>query len=189
MAELRHLYPPIGPGPLREALLRLAGEDLVTTEGQRAFRVAAFSAADVDDFTICWQILEEGVLRAAMARQDAHWKSAIVAAFQVLERRAERTSSDIGERDSCEEALRAFHLVLTSGAGSPRAVHIQAALYDHAKRYRHLLYGDLVFSNAMLEGYRSLIDLVLTCQTEAAVAKLRELLTTWRDRLRRLAGS
>jgi GntR family carbon starvation induced transcriptional regulator len=188
MAELRHRYS-IGLSPLREALSRLVGEGLVTTEGQRGFRVAPFSAADVDDLMFIWQIIEEGALRAAMASRDEHWEASIVAAFHVLERRIQRAGSDSpGERASYEEAHRTFHLALTAGAASPRAAQIQRALYDQARRYRLLVFRDLADPKTMLEEYRQLMHLVLTYQTEAAVAKLRALLSMWRDGVRRLAG-
>ncbi len=188
MAELRQRYA-IGLSPLREALSRLVGEGLVIAEGQRGFRVAPFSPEDVDDLIFVWQTIVEGALRAAMARRDEHSEAAIVAAFHVLERRIGcATSEDPVARDSYEQAHRAFYLALTAGAASPRATYIQNALYDQARRYRVLLHRDQPDPKDRLEGYRTLMQLVLTSQTDMAVAKLREDLTIWRDGLTRRAG-
>jgi DNA-binding GntR family transcriptional regulator len=193
MAELRNRYS-IGLSPLREALSRLVGEGLVVAEGQRGFRVAPFSAADVDDLLFIWQTIEAGTLRTAMARRDEHWEAAIVAAFHVLERRIGHAGSENPiERDSYEEAHRAFHLALTAGAGSARAALILGALYDQARRYRLLLVRDpphpyFADPAGVLERYRALMHLVLTGQTDAAVSKLGEDLELWRDEVNRRAG-
>ena len=190
MADLRHRYS-VGLSPLREALSRLAGEGLVVTEGQRGFRVAPFSAEDMDDLLFIWQIIEEGALRAAMARRDEQWEATIVAAFHVLERRITRavaSGNAPGRDEAFEEALRAFHLALTAGARSPRVALIQEALYDQARRYRVLRSLEPQDPKVLLEDFRTLMHLVLTYQTDAAVAKLRDQLATWRDGVNRLAG-
>jgi len=188
MTELRQRYS-IGLSPLREALSRLVGEGLVIAEGQRGFRVAPFSLEDLDDLIFVWQAIVEGTLRTAMARRDEHWEAAVVAAFHVLERRIAFINSVVpSERDSYEEAHRAFNLSLTAGAGSPRSAYIQGALYDQARRYRRLQHQEPRNPAEVLEGYRTLMHLVLTSQTDAAVAKLRADLATWRDGVTRLAG-
>ncbi len=188
MADLRQQYS-IGLSPLREALSRLVGEGLVIAEGQRGFRVAPFSADDLDDLIFVWETVVEGTLRIAMARRDEHWEAAIVAAFHVLERRiAYATSDDDERRDSYEEAHRAFYLALTAGAGSARAAYIQGTLYDQARRYRLLMLQDQPDPMEALENHRTLMQLVLTSQTEAAVARLREDLNVWRDAVERRAG-
>jgi GntR family transcriptional regulator, carbon starvation induced regulator len=188
MAELRQRYE-IGLSPLREALSRLVGEGLVVAEGQRGFRVAPFSAADVDDLLFVWQTLVEGALRAAMARRDEHWEASVVAAFHVLERRVDYAASENSvERDSYEEAHRAFFLALTAGAGSPRASYIQGALYDQARRYRLLLSRVQPDARGDLEANRTLMNLVLTGQTDKAVAKLHADLSVWRDGVMQHAG-
>lgn len=188
MAELRQRYA-IGLSPLREALSRLVGEGLVVAEGQRGFRVAPFSAADVDDLLFVWQTLLEGALRAAMARRDEHWEASVVAAFHVLERRVDfAASEDATERDSYEQAHRAFFLALTAGAGSPRASYIQGALYDEARRYRLLLNRVQPDARGDLEANRTLMNLVLTGQTDAAVAKVHADLGVWRDGVMQHAG-
>src|ERR1700761_9071065 len=56
----------VGASPLREALSRLTSLGLVTTEGQRGFRVADVSADDLMDLikTMVW--VEATALRAAV---------------------------------------------------------------------------------------------------------------------------
>src|SRR3954468_18280633 len=56
--ELRLAYG-IGISPLREALSRLASERLVTSIGQRGFRVAALTPDDVIDVTETRLVIEK----------------------------------------------------------------------------------------------------------------------------------
>jgi DNA-binding GntR family transcriptional regulator len=89
---------------------------------------------------------------------------------------------------SYEEAHRAFYLALTAGANSPRAAYIQGALYDQARCYRLLLQHDQPDPTIALERYRTLMQLVLTSQIDAAIAKLHQDLAVWRDGLNQRAG-
>ena len=57
--ELRARYG-VGISPLREALTRLASERLVTSVGQRGFRVAPLTAYDVEDTMATRILIESG---------------------------------------------------------------------------------------------------------------------------------
>src|SRR3546814_8042529 len=56
---------------LREALSSLVAEQLVVAEGQRGFRVASISAADLLDLTDARVLLEREAVRRAIERADA----------------------------------------------------------------------------------------------------------------------
>ena len=75
---------------MREALTRLLGEALVTSEGQRGFRVAPASLEDFHDLTEVRQLVETEALRQSIARGDEAWESQIVAAFYRLSKVEER---------------------------------------------------------------------------------------------------
>lgn len=187
MADLRSRYA-IGLSPLREALSRLAGEGLVVAEGQRGFRVAPFSPADLDDLTFVRQTIEAAALSEAMAQGDERWEAQIVAAFHLLERRIGGAGADNPAAcDAYEEAHRAFHLALTAGAGSPRASQLQAALYDQARRYRLLLYRGLPDPQQALDEHRQIMQRVLA-RDARVVALLKDHLAATRDGVRRMAN-
>ena len=71
-AALRLAYG-VGISPLREALTRLVGDRLVTVEGQRGFRVAPVSLAELQDVMRLRAYLEAMALRAAIERGDGAW--------------------------------------------------------------------------------------------------------------------
>jgi DNA-binding GntR family transcriptional regulator len=71
--RLRETYG-LGATPLREALSKLTSLDLVTAEGQRGFRVAPVSTANLLDITKTRAWVEGIALRAAISGGDRRWR-------------------------------------------------------------------------------------------------------------------
>ena len=76
----------IGLSPLREGLTRLSTEGLVVAEGQRGFRVADISLAELHDIMTLRRKLETEALAEAIRRGDSDWEAEIVAAYHRLSR-------------------------------------------------------------------------------------------------------
>ena len=91
--ELRARYDVSG-STIREALTRLLGEALVTSEGQRGFRVAPASLDDFRDLTEVRKLIETEALRQAIAAGGEAWEADIVAAFYRLSKTEERLRED-----------------------------------------------------------------------------------------------
>ena len=71
--------------PLREALNRLAAEQLVIADERRGFRSAPVSAEDFWDLTTFRIAIENAALIDAIRNGDDEWESGIVAAFHRME--------------------------------------------------------------------------------------------------------
>lgn len=126
----------VGAGTLREALARLVSDALVTVEGQRGFRVAPISLADLEDVTNTRVLMETEALRQSIRHGDAQWEAALTAAF---ERLAEVETGPQGlQPQRWEQCNRAFHERLIAGHGSAWTQHFLGILYRHAERYRHI---------------------------------------------------
>src|SRR5262245_5444988 len=69
-----------GASPVREALSRLAAEDLVRSEGQRGFWVAEVSLEDFRDITSMRARLEPWALRLSIEKGDLAWEGSVVSA-------------------------------------------------------------------------------------------------------------
>ncbi len=67
----------VGAGTLREALSLLVSDALVTSEGQRGFRVAPISLADLEDVTNTRVMLETEALRQSIRHGDAQWETTL----------------------------------------------------------------------------------------------------------------
>src|SRR5215470_6403480 len=126
-----------GISPLREAIARLVGEDLLVASGHRGVRVPLPSLADLNETYRIRTLLECEALRLAIAHGDDVWESEIVAACYRLERaplpRTRERGSTVME---WETRHRAFHAALIAAANAPRLVRMIDQLVDQTERYR-----------------------------------------------------
>jgi DNA-binding GntR family transcriptional regulator len=74
----------VGAGTLREALSLLVADALVTSEGQRGFRVAPISLADLEDVTNTRVMLETEALRQSIRNGDSRWEAAVASTYDML---------------------------------------------------------------------------------------------------------
>ncbi|MEO8117769.1 MAG: GntR family transcriptional regulator [Rhodoferax sp.] len=126
----------VGAGTLREALSLLVSDALVTSEGQRGFRVAPISLADLEDVTNTRVMLETEALRQSIRHGDAQWEAALVASYQLLT----QTENDPAgpEPELWERRNKAFHEALIAGFDSTWSKYLLSILYRHAERYRNI---------------------------------------------------
>lgn len=177
----------VSSSTMREALLRLVGESLATTEGQRGFRVAPLSLADFHEITRLRKLMETMALREAIEHGDEDWEADVVAAFHRL------SKVDIRKMRHSEEVHRewttynnAFHDALVSASPSRWVQHFRRLLYQHSERYRaqHLVYANV--RPGVRQEHKAIMDAALArdanlaCElTEAHIertyAKLAEL--------------
>ncbi|WP_292182273.1 GntR family transcriptional regulator [Mesorhizobium sp.] len=125
----------IGVSPLREALSRLAAERLVTSVGQRGFRVATISEADVIDVMETRLIIECAALARSIRDGDLQWETRLVAAFHSLSR-IPIPHMPGSEAETWVKHHRAFHMSLLSACGSTWQMNLAALFFDQAERFR-----------------------------------------------------
>jgi DNA-binding GntR family transcriptional regulator len=126
----------VGAGTLREALSLLVSDALVTSEGQRGFRVAPISMADLEDVTNTRVMLETEALRQSIRHGHAQWETALVQSYDLLTS-TERDLAESGS-DCWERRNKAFHEALIAGFNSTWSKYLLAILYRHAERYRNI---------------------------------------------------
>lgn len=141
LETLVHHYA-IGMSPLREALARLVGDQLVKTEDQRGFWVAPLSLEELDDISRVRKLIETEALSLSIERGDEAWAAGVREAFEALsevEKDATEPKPGISPPvDEWEERNGHFHLALISACGSPWLIKLQDQLYHQAERYRHV---------------------------------------------------
>lgn len=76
----------LGLTPIREALMRLSGENLVELDTHRGSRVSQTSLDELRDLMNTRRGVESLCLRSAIAHGDTAWEAAIVAALHTLSR-------------------------------------------------------------------------------------------------------
>jgi DNA-binding GntR family transcriptional regulator len=165
--RLREAYG-VGATPLREALSKLSSLDLVTAEGQRGFRVAPVSVANLLDITKSRAWIESLALRAAIASGDRRWEADILAAAHRL-RGCPKSDGDSLSDDWYREN-RAFHDALVAACNSPQIMTFRAQLYDLSDRYRRLSVRNGLAGRDFDTEHQLIMDAVLARNADAAVA-------------------
>jgi len=127
---------------VREALSRLAAEDLVQAEDQRGFRVSPVSIGRLRDITKARIDIEALALRRAIELGGADWLAGIRAAYRELEATPLPQPGDAGARFEAWRTLhRRFHFALVSACASPWLLRFRDTLYEQSERYRFLAHG------------------------------------------------
>ncbi len=181
MHELRHHYE-VGASPLREALNRLASEQLVVHNDQRGFAVAQATSEQLADLVETRIAVESLALEQCLVRRSTEWEESLVLSYHRLARTARSVRPEnFEENPEWERLHRAFHFSLLSGCGSPLLLGFCEQLYDFAYRYRQLAARNAHKVRDVLEEHRVLFESVMAGQ----LAQAQHLLA---DHYRRTAG-
>ncbi|MBY6049046.1 GntR family transcriptional regulator [Vannielia litorea] len=167
LEQLREAYS-VSVTTLREILTRLAAEDLVTAEGQRGFRVAPVSLADLKGLAELRTLLEVHALRLSLANGDLDWQGQVVSAhykLSVVEQ--DLLSNDLRTVAQWVEHDWGFHHATIAACATEPLMRMHAAVFDRYMRY-HMLVLDFRGKPAA-DDHERLRDLVLERKTEAAV--------------------
>ncbi|KAF1685084.1 transcriptional regulator [Pseudoxanthomonas broegbernensis] len=133
----------IGMSPLREALARLVGDQLVKTEDQRGFWVAPLSLDELDDISRVRNLIETEALRLSIVHGDDAWERGVREAFQALsdvELGLPQMQQPLPQEtlNLWEECNHQFHTALIAACRSPWLIKLQELLYHQAERYRRV---------------------------------------------------
>jgi len=163
----------IGATPLREGLSRLVSRGLVSAVGQRGFRVASVSEADLADITQVRILVETEALRRSMRDGLDDWEAGILSSLHRLVRSVERDPETMREGSSEFDHLhKGFHRSLLEACGSERLLRLHDDLYYQAYRYRRTMMSRIDHPERFIEQHRLLAEIVLSRDAERAEADL-----------------
>jgi DNA-binding GntR family transcriptional regulator len=135
-ADLQRRYS-ASVGVLREALVRLAGQGLVTSEPHIGFTVTPLSRESLIDLTDARVVLESIVFALAIEHGDTAWEARVLASHHVLARTPLRDRHDPGTvSEEWAAAHLAFHRALLDGCPNRRLRELADALRVSAELYR-----------------------------------------------------
>nr|WP_238481968.1 FCD domain-containing protein [Pinisolibacter aquiterrae] len=159
----------VGASTLREALTRLVGEALVTSEEQRGFRVAPISIEDFADLTRTRRLIEVEALRQSIVFGDDLWEAGLVAAFHRLSK-VEEKLPDAPERqqDEFEERNRDFHRALIAACPSRWLKHMHAILFQQSERYRRIALCDRTVPRDVHTEHKAVLEAALARDVDLA---------------------
>jgi len=173
-AELTDRYS-VSATPLREALQRLAAQNLVEIDPRLGASVARMSREDLRDTYWMHELLEPLALERSMERGDAAWEARIKELFDEFSRHSRASREGVEHVVAWSRAHRAFHEGLLERCGSAWLQRILRLVRDHSERYRMLSLGTGVRDT--VDEHAQILKAVLNHDKEAAVKALRDHLT------------
>ena len=161
---------------VREALTRLAGEQLVQSRPNKGFFVAELSLDELRDITELRCRLEGFGIALAVERGDLAWESELIAVHHTLARTPRRTSDDPHQiNDDWLHAHQAFHAKLLEPCRIPMLTDLAATLADTTLLYRRWAAPSKVAETRDIESeHRAILDAVLARDGETAERMLRD---------------
>ena len=157
---------------VREALTRLAEQNIVVANPQRGFNVVSLSREDLEDITRVRTQIEPLALRDSIEHGGIAWEALVVSTHHTLERTPVHCE-DGRVNPEWLEVHRNFHQALLSGCGSPRLQMIANSLRDGAELYRvwstTIAHDD---ERDLAAEHRAIMDAALSGNVETAVTEL-----------------
>jgi DNA-binding GntR family transcriptional regulator len=147
---------------LREALAHLVQEGIVAAEGQRGFRVAPVSRADLMDLLEVRVLVEREALRLSIQRGTAEWRGEVASSFERMDAARLRAEA-AGQWTSAEwhRAHRGFHDALVAACGSATLLDIRGLLWQRQERYRTLAWRLRPVERGPVGDHRDILDAAL----------------------------
>jgi GntR family carbon starvation induced transcriptional regulator len=125
--------------PLREALQRLAAQNLIDWDPRLGAAVAEVSPLELRDIYWLRDILETLALTRSIERADPAWDAKITEAWERLRGTKRPTAGmDRSALAAWSLAHRQFHEALLGGCDSEWLMRFAGMLSDHSERYRVL---------------------------------------------------
>lgn len=154
--------------PVREALIRLADEDLVDVFPQRGTFVSPIRIAEVMDA----QFLREA-LEAAVVRRAAEAPSPKLLRDMAILIDQQREVVEHGEPDDYMPLDEAFHRMLSDGIEMPRAWRLIQSVKGQMDRVRFLTLPDKRHLAMVTDQHAAIFDAIKAGDADAAEASMR----------------
>ncbi|WP_428542809.1 GntR family transcriptional regulator [Profundibacter sp.] len=170
----------VGSSTVREALSRLLVENLVTTQGQKGFRVAPVSMADFEEIVKMRALLESAALLESMENGDDEWEGNLVAAHHrlakiekaILASKADEVS-DENVRD-WEFRNRDFHDALYAACHNRWLQKFRNILYNQSVRYLRISISSRSVPRDVRAEHQAIFDAAIGRDKVLAEKLLRE---------------
>jgi DNA-binding GntR family transcriptional regulator len=155
--------------PVREAMMRLANEGLLSAEG-RSFVIPELTLADVDHIYEVRFLIEPAALRGiASAAADPAVRAPIDAALAaaVAAHRAD-------DAEAFREAAARFRAAWLALVPNPRLVRVIEQYADHMQHIRAMTLGDTTVRPIVLKGLKQVAAALAKGDGDAAAAAMHE---------------
>ena len=178
--RLAHLCEEYGFGfsPIREALFRLSAEHLVTTEGQRGFRVASVSLPDFLQIVELRAELEFQALKESIENGDDSWEASVVSSMHMMRKTPPIWKSDDPQLvEQRQRRHQDFHSALLSACRSAWRLRFWNLLQAQIERYHRIVLFQVALprkaAKSIESDHQEIMEAALSRDLDATVARLR----------------
>lgn len=166
--------------PVRNALMRLEAERLVTRVPHREFVVTPYSSKEIRDLFTIRTTLDPLAASLAAERMTSTGVSEL---REMIERSEQHLAN--GDMGALESANRQFHIVLYSHAGNEQLLEVIKQLQDRGTRYRNAYYAIPDVPHHTIQEHHEILNALGRGDTELVAALVRtDMETTGRTLLR-----
>lgn len=172
--------------PVREALIRLSSEGLVSIQRGRGARVAMLDLSDLRDFFEALGLLQRATTRLAAVRRTAVDLKEIESHVEAFEQAAAAFDSN-----AANEANHKLHLAVGAAAHSARVCAAYGQVLAESLRVAHLCFSESARADERLESHlrktmddhRQMLDTIRDADPEAAERVARAHVELFRGRV------
>lgn len=172
--------------PVREAIIRLASEGLVTITPNRGARVASISLDEVRAFFEAFDLCQRAMTRLAAARRRPADLKRIEATGKAFE-----TAARDGDAVAMAKTNFDFHMAIADASGNPWLARFFSDLLNQGMRLSHLalVYDPPVGRNpnqhgrAIVEEHRRMVEAIAAGKPDAAEKLASAHTDLFRDRV------
>lgn len=151
--------------PVREALLALAADGLVTIRPQSGTFVFRPEPGEIAALCAFRAVLETGAIR--LARDPAQLAAQLAA---LCDRAAQ--ALEAGDLDACEQADTGFHGAIVSASANPYLAQAHRAIADKVRALRHTLPATRARVASAIAGHRAIAAALSAGRAEEAATLL-----------------
>lgn len=156
-------------GAVREALAKLAAEEMTVATAQKGYSVPAVSSADLIALTETRVLIEGECIACAIAGSDIETETTLVGALHRLVSIPERAPDNPNLiNPAWVAAHEAFHDALVLGCTNPWLLKLRKMLYAHSERYRALSVPLARRKRDVNAEHRAIFDAVMAKDVETA---------------------
>ena len=174
----------VGRTPLREAIQRLALEQLVTSLPRRGYFVRELSISELNEMIAARHVVEPAVTRMAVPNFST-------ADIENLRELVEVTRSEL-ERDNHEAGMYhdlEFHRTIANACGNRYLAAAAIQINTRLLRYWYVSFAMLNYEHPTFAHHDLLLDLIETGDPGAVEAAMHDHIEIFRNRMRQIVGN
>lgn len=160
-------------GGVREALARLAAEDMAIATAQKGYCVPSVSLKELVDLTETRVLIETTCLRDSIENMDLETETALLASFHRLSKLTERDPNNpIVINEAWQSAHGIFHNALVAACKNNWMLKIRVSLYEQSERYRQLSVPLATKKRNVNKEHSAIFDAVMDRDADRATEQL-----------------